>query len=77
MKCTNCGGLVTWRGPITDLTHTECADCGGRNCQEPEDARPCDTCHGEGAIDERLGGYSFSNPAAACPDCDGTGEASA
>lgn len=34
----------------------------------------CETCHGEGTIDERLGGYSFSNPAATCPDCDGTGE---
>lgn len=35
----------------------------------------CETCHGEGTIDERLGGYSFSNPAATCPDCDGTREA--
>lgn len=34
----------------------------------------CETCRGEGTIDERLGGYSFSNPAATCPDCDGTGE---
>lgn len=34
----------------------------------------CETCGGVGTIDERLGGYSFSNPEATCPDCDGTGE---
>lgn len=34
----------------------------------------CDTCKGEGTIDERLGGIHTSNPAAVCPDCDGTGE---
>lgn len=33
----------------------------------------CETCGGTGKIDERLGGYSFSNPAAKCPDCDGDG----
>lgn len=33
----------------------------------------CDTCEGEGTIDETLGGYSFSNPKAQCPDCDGRG----
>lgn len=36
MKCADCGGLVTWRGPLTDLTHTECERCGHRNCQEVE-----------------------------------------
>ena len=34
----------------------------------------CETCQGSGKIDERLGGYSFSNPSATCPDCDGLGE---
>jgi hypothetical protein len=34
----------------------------------------CETCDGEGTIDERLGGISTSNPAATCPDCDGVGE---
>ena len=33
----------------------------------------CETCQGVGTIDMRLGGYSFSNPAAKCPDCDGAG----
>lgn len=34
----------------------------------------CETCNGEGTIDERLGGEHFSNPKATCPDCDGDGE---
>lgn len=33
MICTHCGGLVTWRGPLIALTHTECESCGGKNCQ--------------------------------------------
>lgn len=33
MICGNCGGLVTWRGPWSALTHTECESCGGINCQ--------------------------------------------
>ncbi|EPC3488061.1 hypothetical protein ACRZCU_000151 [Citrobacter freundii] len=39
-----------------------------------QEVRQCETCTGTGKIDERLGGYSFSNPAAKCPDCDGSGE---
>ena len=27
---------MEWKGPISNLTHTECAKCGGINCQEPE-----------------------------------------
>jgi hypothetical protein len=40
MKCELCGGLVTWRGPLSALTHTECHQCGGTNCQitDPEEA---------------------------------------
>ena len=40
MQCDLCGGLVTWRGPLSALTHTECENCGGQNCQvvqQPED----------------------------------------
>ena len=33
MICASCGGLVTWRGPISNLTHTPCADCGAFNNQ--------------------------------------------
>lgn len=37
MICSICGGHnVTWRGPLANLTHTECSDCGGTNCQEVE-----------------------------------------
>lgn len=37
MTCSICGGRVTWRGPITNLTHTECESCGRHNCQEVEE----------------------------------------
>ena len=42
MKCNLCGGLVTWRGPLTALTHTKCASCGGVNCQEVDEDHPLD-----------------------------------
>ena len=45
MKCELCGGLVTWRGPLSALTHTECESCGGQNCQvvevPPNEEEPC------------------------------------
>jgi hypothetical protein len=34
MICSYCGGLVTWRGPLSNLTHTQCENCGRQNCQE-------------------------------------------
>lgn len=36
MICNECGGLVTWRGPLSNLTHTECADCGAVGSQIDE-----------------------------------------
>ncbi|MBH0112688.1 hypothetical protein I5E68_06955 [Novosphingobium sp. YJ-S2-02] len=33
MICACCGGHVTWRGPLSNLTHTECASCGAVNAQ--------------------------------------------
>jgi len=36
MQCSACGGHVTWRGPLSSLTHTECARCGRQNCQLEE-----------------------------------------
>jgi hypothetical protein len=33
----------------------------------------CEICNGAGTIDETLGGYSFNNPAAECPGCEGSG----
>jgi hypothetical protein len=44
MICSRCRTpTVTWRGPITGLTHTECSKCGGANCQEPE-IEACEHC---------------------------------
>jgi hypothetical protein len=34
----------------------------------------CETCDGEGTINELLVGGATANPAATCPDCDGVGE---
>ena len=39
MKCEACDGLVSWRGPLSALTHTECERCGRRNCQVAESER--------------------------------------
>jgi hypothetical protein len=36
MKCSFCGGYVEWKGPLSNLTHTECHSCGAVNCQELE-----------------------------------------
>jgi phage FluMu protein Com len=33
MQCSQCGGLVTWRGPLSALSHTECHECGAVNSQ--------------------------------------------
>ena len=37
MICSRCGGSVTWRGPWSNLSHTECERCGARNSQVPEE----------------------------------------
>jgi uncharacterized ferredoxin-like protein len=50
MICSYCGGLVTWRGPLTDLTHTQCESCGRQNCQEAEQTtEPEDEDEGDNA----------------------------
>tara|TARA_R100001086_G_scaffold226532_1_gene145209 strand:+ start:195 stop:353 length:159 start_codon:yes stop_codon:yes gene_type:complete len=39
MICSLCGRAgIRWMGPLSNLTHTECPHCGGRNCQifEPD-----------------------------------------
>lgn len=33
MICSNCGGVVEWKGKLTELSHTECFQCGAKNCQ--------------------------------------------
>jgi hypothetical protein len=42
MKCSLCGGYVEWKGPLVNLTHTECHGCGAVNSQEVEDDAPDD-----------------------------------
>lgn len=39
MVCEYCNGQVEWQGPLSNLTHTKCLDCGATNCQtvEPSD----------------------------------------
>lgn len=37
MICSYCGGRVEWKGPLTNLTHTQCACCGERNSQVVEE----------------------------------------
>lgn len=46
MICASCDGLVIWKGPLTQPTHTECLRCGAINSQvveQPED----DSCGDE------------------------------
>ncbi len=60
MICENCGRVgIRWMGPFSNLTHTECPHCGGRNCQiaVPE---PCAECGQELA----------DPPSSLCPGCD-------
>lgn len=33
MQCEYCGGNVEWQGPLSNLTHTKCLNCGKINCQ--------------------------------------------
>lgn len=54
MICATCGGRVEWRGPFSNLTHTECTSCGRINNQEPE---PVDDDEEEDeAMDKQEGG---------------------
>lgn len=36
MKCSVCGGVVRWRGPLSGVTHSECDSCGAINAHEWE-----------------------------------------
>ena len=37
MRCRYCGGRVEWQGPLINLTHTVCLECGAPNSQAMED----------------------------------------
>lgn len=72
MQCSQCGGLVTWRGPLSALTHTECGQCGAQNSQvvEPE---PCSMCAGLGEVGGFEGGAAPGWATEECPNCYGEG----
>lgn len=38
MICAHCFGTVLWHGPLSNLTHTQCRDCGRINCQQVNEA---------------------------------------
>jgi hypothetical protein len=40
---------MEWKGPMSALTHAECLNCGGINCQELEVVESSETCVDEGA----------------------------
>ncbi|EOX7250262.1 hypothetical protein ACPVCS_003223 [Escherichia coli] len=40
MTCASCGGSVVWMGPWSNLTHTECQQCGAVNNQVDENTVP-------------------------------------
>ena len=46
MKCKICEGVVTWRGPLYNLTLTKCENCGAHNSQEAnsEADEACSEC---------------------------------
>jgi len=66
MICSICGGEVTWRGPLSALTHTQCGSCGEKNCQEVSDEADgeCLHCGGSGRIEAENNG-----PIENCPAC--------
>lgn len=81
--CNKCG----YRGPDRFHQRPNGSECSYIGRLVPAEGRPgtagvkevapvkhwCETCEGLGTIDETLGGESFSNPKATCPDCDGQG----
>lgn len=58
MQCEICGGLVIWKGPLVNLTHTECQRCGAMNSQLPDDE---DEDHDSGEDTYGLGGNQPHN----------------
>ena len=52
MICSKCGSdRVEWKGPLVNLTHTECGECGGTNCQVvfvEHQEEVCEPGYGEG-----------------------------
>jgi RecJ-like exonuclease len=88
MTCSSCGGSVEWKGPLANLTHTQCVACGAVNSQVPEPVpededededeeycETCEMCEGDGLIyayDEDPIYYKRGE-LIRCPQCGGTG----
>jgi hypothetical protein len=53
MICERCGGEMIWMGPLTALTHTQCYDCGGINCQVPDECAEHDDEQSDGEEESR------------------------
>lgn len=70
MICSKCGShSVEWKGPLMNLTHTECGECGGTNCQVPEhQEEDYETGYAEGETCNRNGcdGVIMSNKTEEC-----------
>lgn len=47
MTCKDCGGHVEWKGPLLNLTHTECSGCGAVDSQVDDTDRVCPNCEGD------------------------------
>jgi len=71
MICRICGsGSVKWKGPPNNLTHTECAQCGGINCQRPDGSEQewvCVICGAEDTPPIARGDGTYDHPI--CDDC--------
>lgn len=63
-----------WSGRYWETLFAEKMDAEIDAARASEVAHECETCCGNGTIDERLGGEWNSNPKAECPDCGGVGE---
>lgn len=77
MICSRCHSpTVTWRGPLTALTHTECSHCGGVNCQEVEDDHDhdpgdcCPNCCGDGVVYSCFDECACVDPESGCDECE-------
>jgi hypothetical protein len=78
MICSRCHSpTVTWRGPLAALTHTECSQCGGINCQlvvddfdhGPEDD-DCPNCGGDGVVYSCFDECACVDPESGCDECE-------
>ncbi len=54
MICRRCSGPVVHRGRLTTSSYTECEDCGGRNCQVPEDSGLEELEHDDASVDRAI-----------------------